>query len=105
MGPQPGTVLLFATLTAVTSGGWAVIAMRWIQGVVSQTLGKSATEIYYAAVRPSERRRLKLAIDTLVERWSDAAVGVALLVALHLLHAPIILIAVGWLLWRRGSSW
>ena len=94
-GLQPGTVLLFATLTAVTTGGWAVIVMRWIQGVVSQTLGKSAAEIYYAAIRPSERRRIKPAIDTLVERWSDAAVGIALIVVLRVLHVPDILIAVG----------
>ncbi len=95
MGLQPGTVLLFATLTAVTSGGWVVIAMRWIQGVTAQTLGKSAAEIYFAAVRPSERRRIKLAIDTLVERWSDAAAGIALIVVLRVLHVPIMFIGVG----------
>ena len=94
-GLQPGTVLLFATLTAVTTGGWAVIAMRWVQGVVSQTLGKSAAEIYYAAIRPSERRRIKPAIDTLVERWSDALVGIALIVMLHIFHVPGVLIAAG----------
>ena len=91
-GLQPGAVLIFATWAAVTTGGWAVVAMRWIQGVVSQTLGKSSTEIYYAAIRPSERRRIKPALDTLVERWSDAIVGVLLVVVLHLLRVPVALI-------------
>ena len=93
-GLQPGAVLLFAAWAALATGGWAVVAMRWIQGVVSQTLGKSSTEIYYAAIRPKERRRIKPAIDTLVERWSDALVGGLLLVVLRLLHAPIAVIAV-----------
>jgi AAA family ATP:ADP antiporter len=93
-GLQPGAVLVFAAFAALTTGGWAIVAMRWIQGVVSQTLGKSSTEIYYAAIRPKERRRIKPAIDTLVERWSDALVGVLLLIALRLLHAPIVVIAV-----------
>ncbi len=73
---------------------WVVIAMRWIQGVLSQTLGKSSNEIYYTAIRPSQRRRIKPAIDTLVERWSDAAVGVLLVVALHALHVPVAAIAI-----------
>ena len=46
--------------------------MRWIQGVLFQTLGKSASEIYYAAIRPDERRRMKPATDTIVERVADA---------------------------------
>lgn len=91
-GLQPGAVLIFATWAAVTTGGWAVVAMRWIQGVVSQTLGKSSTEIYYAAIRPSERRRIKPALDTLIERWSDAIVGILLLVVLHFLRVPVELI-------------
>jgi len=94
-GLQPGAVLVFAAWAAMTTGGWAVVAMRWIQGVVSQTLGKSSTEIYYAAIRPSERRRIKPALDTLVERWSDALVGILLLVVLRLLRIPIAAIVVG----------
>jgi HEAT repeat protein len=62
--------------------------------VLSQTLGKSTNEIYYTAIRPSHRRRIKPAIDTLVERWSDAAVGVLLVVALHVLHVPVATIAI-----------
>lgn len=92
-GLQPTTVLLFASWMAIGSGGWVIIVMRWVQGVVFQTLGKSSSEIYYAAIRPSERRRIKPAIDTLVERWSDAAVGVLLIVALHFFHVPIPVIA------------
>lgn len=88
-GLQPGAVLVFAACAAMTAGGWAVVAMRWIQGVISQTLGKSSTEIYYAAIRPNERRRIKPALDTLVERWSDAVAGILLLVALHLLRVPV----------------
>jgi ATP/ADP translocase/HEAT repeat protein len=88
-GLQPGAVLVFAAWAALTTGGWAIVAMRWIQGVTSQTLGKSSNEIYYAAIRPNERRRIKPALDTLVERWSDAVVGILLLVALRLLHVRI----------------
>ena len=88
-GLQPGTVLVFATWAALTTGGWAVVAMRWLQGVVSLTLGKSSNEIYYAAIRPHERRRIKPALDTLIERWSDAVVGILLLVALKLFHVPV----------------
>ncbi len=94
-GLQPGAVLIFAGWAAMTTGGWAVVAMRWIQGVTSQTLGKSSTEIYYAAIRPNERRRIKPALDTLVERWSDAVVGILLLIVLHLLRVPIAVIIVG----------
>jgi AAA family ATP:ADP antiporter len=93
-GLQPGAVLAFAAWAALTTGGWAVVAMRWIQGVTSQTLGKSSTEIYYAAIHPKERRRIKPAIDTLVERWSDALVGVLLVVVLRLLHVPIAAITI-----------
>jgi ATP/ADP translocase/HEAT repeat protein len=92
-GLQPATVMVFATMTALSTGFWAVVAMRWIQGVVFQTLGKSSSEIYFAAIQPRERRLVKPAIDTLVERWSDAAAGVLLIVALRLLHVPIAVIA------------
>jgi len=92
---QPVTLLGFAVLAAFANGGWAVIALRWVQGVVQQGLGKSSTEIYFGAIRPPDRRRVKPAIDTLVERWSDAAVGVILILALRLLHVPILDIAAG----------
>lgn len=92
-GLQPTTVILFASMTALSMGWWAVVAMRWFQGVVFQTLGKSSSEIYFAAIRPIERRLVKPAIDTLVERWSDAAAGILLLVALQIFHAPIAVIA------------
>ena len=86
---QPGAVIVFAACAAFSSGGWVVVGLRWIQGVVSQTLGKSSTEIYYAAIHPKERRRVKPAIDTLSERWSDALVGILLVVVLHLFHVPV----------------
>jgi AAA family ATP:ADP antiporter len=86
---QPGAVIVFAACAAFTSGGWVVVALRWVQGVVSQTLGKSSAEIYYAAIHPKERRRVKPAIDTLTERWSDALVGVLLVIVLNLLHVPV----------------
>ncbi len=92
-GLQPATVLGLASWAAVAPGMWVVVAMRWIQGVLSQTLGKSTNEIYYTAIRPSQRRRIKPAVDTLVERWSDAAVGVLLVVALHVLRVPVAMIA------------
>jgi ATP/ADP translocase/HEAT repeat protein len=92
-GLQAASVLAFATWMFVGAAGWVVIAMRWVQGVVFQTLGKSTAEIYFAAIRPTERRRIKPAIDTLVERWSDAAVGIGLIVALHAFRVSITSIA------------
>ena len=92
---QPVTLLGFAVLATFANGGWAVVALRWVQGVVQQGLGKSSTEIYFGAIRPQERRRIKPAVDTLVERWSDALVGVLLIVALRVLHVPVGLIALG----------
>jgi AAA family ATP:ADP antiporter len=93
-GLQPAAVVALASWAAIGPGMGVVIAMRWVQGVLSQTLGKSANEIYYTAIQPGQRRRIKPAIDTLVERWSDAAVGVLLVVALHLLHMPVAAIAI-----------
>ena len=80
---QPITAMLFTSWIVVSPIWWVIVAMRWIQGVVFQTLGKSSAEIYYTAIHPRERRRIKPAVDTLVERWSDAAVGVLLIVVLH----------------------
>ena len=94
-GLQPTSILLLSAWVAVSPGWWAIITLRAVQGVVSQSLGKASTEIYYAAIRPNERRLIKPAIDTLVERWSDAVVGVLLIVALHALHVPIQAIAIG----------
>src|SRR4029078_5462571 len=71
-----------------------VVALRWIQGVLSGPLGKSTAEIYYTPIRPSERRRIKPAIDTLVERWSDAAGGLLLILMLHALRVPVPAIAI-----------
>jgi ATP:ADP antiporter, AAA family len=88
-GLQPAAVLLMASWITFGPGLWVVVAMRSLQGVLSQTLGKSTGEIYYTPIRPSERRRIKPAIDTLVERWSDAAVGVLLIVVLHALRVPV----------------
>ncbi|HEV8480077.1 MAG TPA: HEAT repeat domain-containing protein [Candidatus Eisenbacteria bacterium] len=87
-GLQPTSVLLFASWLTFSVGPWAVIAMRWVQGVVFQTLGKSSSEIYYSAIHPRERRFVKPAIDTLVDRWADALVGVMLIVVLRFLRVP-----------------
>lgn len=95
---QPAAVMGFGAYVAATGGWWAVVVMRWIQGVVLQTLGKSTAEIYYMAVRPPERRRIKPAVDTLVERWSDALVGVLLIILLHAMGASVltlILVTIG----------
>jgi len=91
---QPVAVLGFAIWAMAVPSLWVVSIMRWIQGVLSQTLGKSSSEIYYSAIRPNLRRRIKPAMDTLVERWSDALVGVLLAVVLHALHVPVPMIAV-----------
>lgn len=79
---QPIAAMLFTTWITVSPLWWPVVALRWIQGVVFQTLGRSSAEIYYTAVHPRERRRIKTAVDTLVERWSDATVGVLLIIVL-----------------------
>jgi ATP/ADP translocase len=86
---QPATALVFVSGLFLGTGWWMVLALRWIQGVIFQTLGKSSAEIYFTAVRPQERRRIKPAVDTLVDRWSDAAVGVLLLVLLRVLGVGI----------------
>jgi AAA family ATP:ADP antiporter len=93
-GLQPALVMAFSWWVALTTGWWAVVAMRWVQGVVLQGLGKSTAEIYYMAVRPNDRRRIKPAIDTLVERWSDAVVGVVLIVVLNAAGVAIPAIAI-----------
>jgi HEAT repeat protein len=104
-GLQPALVMIFSWWVALSTGWWAVVALRWVQGVVLQGIGKSSAEIYYMAVRPSERRSIKPAIDTLVERWSDAAVGVFLIVvmrlagtALNVIAIATVVIAAGWLI-------
>ena len=91
---QPITAMLFTSWITISPVWWAIVAMRWIQGVVFQTLGKSSAEIYYTAIHPRERRRIKPAIDTLVERWSDAAVGVLLIVVLHTIGVRTAVVAV-----------
>ena len=88
-GLQPTAILALATWASIAPGMWVVIALRWSQGVLSQTVGKSGNEIYYAAIRPNVRRQIKPAIDTLVERWSDAVVGVLLIVTMHALGVHI----------------
>ncbi len=80
---QPITALLFTSWIIISPIWWVIVAMRWVQGVIFGTLGKSSAEIYYTAIHPRERRRIKPAIDTLVERWSDAVVGLLLIVVLH----------------------
>lgn len=77
---QPATVLPLA-LTCIVSPIWSlVLALRWAQGVLFQTLGKSTTEIYFMAVRPPDRRRIKAAVDVIAERGADAFVGLFLAV-------------------------
>jgi ATP:ADP antiporter, AAA family len=93
-GLQPVTIMGFGLWTGFSEATRPVVLMRGAQGVLSQVLGKSSTEIYYMAVRPPERRRIKPAIDTLVERWSDAVVGVLLLVALRVLGVGIPVLAI-----------
>jgi len=93
-GLQPATALLFVSGLFLGAGWWIVLGVRWIQGVVFQTLGRSSAEIYFMAVRPHERRRIKPAVDTLVDRWSDAAVGVLLIVLLRVLGVGATVLAV-----------
>ena len=101
---QPVTAMMFTAWITMNPVWWAIVAMRWIQGVVFQTLGRSSAEIYYTAIHPRERRRIKPAIDMLVDRWSDAAVGVLLIVVLAVMGvrpavvaAITLVLAVAWL--------
>jgi AAA family ATP:ADP antiporter len=80
---QPITAILFVSGIIFSPIWWIIVAMKWGQGVVFQTLGRSLAEIYYTAIHPRERRLIKPAIDTVVDRWSEAAVGVLLIVLLH----------------------
>jgi len=91
---QPITAMLFTSWITVSPVWWAIVAMRWIQGVVFQTIGKSSAEIYYTAIHPRERRRIKPAIDTLVDRWSDAVVGILLIILLHTMGVGTAVVAV-----------
>jgi ATP/ADP translocase/HEAT repeat protein len=84
-GLQPVTAMMFVLGLTLGAGWWIVLGVRWLQGVVFQTLGKSSAEIYFMAVHPHERRRIKPAVDTLVDRWSDAAVGILLIVLLRVM--------------------
>ena len=92
-GLQPLTAVSFGLVTGLSAGWFAVVGLRWLQGMVFQGLGKSSNEIYYMALRPFERRIIKPAVDTLVERWADALVGVMLVVVLHLFRVPVGIIA------------
>lgn len=80
---QTMSVLAFSLLSLAAPAWGVVLALRWVQGVTFQTLGKSVAEIYYMAVRPPERRRVKPAIDVIAERSADAVVGLLLVVLLH----------------------
>jgi AAA family ATP:ADP antiporter len=81
--PQPLSVFVLATWIVFSPIFGIIFALRWVQGVLFQTLGKSSFELYFMAVRPSDRAKIKPALDTLVERVADAAAGIALLLVLH----------------------
>lgn len=85
---QPATVLAFSGWMLISSGWTIVLVLRWIQGVIFQAVGKSGAEIYYMPIHPVERRRVKPAVDLLVERGADALVGVVLVVLLHVVGVP-----------------
>jgi len=91
---QPISIMALGAWASLSLRVRPMVFLRGAQGVLSQVLGKPSTEIYYMAVRPPERRVIKPAIDTLVERWSDAIVGVLLLVALRTLGVGIPTLAV-----------
>lgn len=93
-GLQPITAIMLLSSLVLGAGWWLILGARWIQGVVFQTLGKSSSEIYFMAVRRHERRRIKPAVDTLVERWSDAAVGLLLILLLRVMGVGATVVAV-----------
>lgn len=106
---QPATVLAFSGWMLMSSSWTIVLVLRWIQGVIFQAVGKSGAEIYYMPIHPVERRRVKPAVDLLVERGADALVGVVLVVLLHVVGVPFkflaaltAVIAVVWILVQFG---
>jgi len=80
---QPVSVLAFSLMSLLAPAWGMILALRWAQGVVFQSIGKAATEIYAMAVRPPDRRRVKAAIDVVTERGADALVGILLVVLVH----------------------
>jgi AAA family ATP:ADP antiporter len=92
-GLQPVSMLLFG-VGLIVAPLWPVAqAMRWVQGIVFQTVGKASSEIYFMAIRPPERRQIKPMIDVVVERVADALAGILLLVTIRLLGADVRVIA------------
>lgn len=81
--PQPLSVVVLATWVMFSPIFGIIFALRWVQGVLFQTLGKSSFELYFMAVRPADRAKIKPALDTLVERVADAGAGIVLLLVLH----------------------
>jgi ATP/ADP translocase/HEAT repeat protein len=103
--PQPVSVLVFATWIVFSPIFGVIVALRYVQGVLFQTLGKSAFELYFMAVRPHERQKVKPALDTLVERLADAAAGIALIAVLHAIGVDMrvvagltVLVSLAWLI-------
>ncbi|MEP7028363.1 MAG: Npt1/Npt2 family nucleotide transporter, partial [Candidatus Eisenbacteria bacterium] len=83
--PQPLAIFAFATWIIFSPIFGVIFALRWIQGVMFQTVGKSSFELYFMAVSPAERQKIKPALDAVVERLADAVVGITLLIILHTL--------------------
>jgi ATP/ADP translocase/CRP-like cAMP-binding protein len=92
-GLQPASMVLFGA-GLIVAPIWPVAqAMRWVQGIVFQTLGKASSEIYFMAIRPPERRQIKPLIDVVVERGSDALAGLLLLAVFAVLGVDVRIIA------------
>ncbi len=83
-GLQPALMLVFGAGLFVAPVWIVAQAMRWVQGIVYQTLGKSSSEIYFMAIRPPERRQVKPTLDVVVERGADAVAGGLLLLTFAL---------------------
>ena len=92
-GLQPVSMLAFGVGLLIAPLWPVAQAMRWVQGIVFQTVGKASTEIYFMAIRPPERRQVKPMIDVVVERVSDALAGILLLVTIRLLGADVHVVA------------
>ena len=92
-GLQPLTMLAFGGALIMAPIWPVALAMRWVQGIFFQTIGKSTSEIYFLAVRPPERRQIKPALDVIVERGADALAGVLLLLVFRALGVDARIIA------------
>ncbi|MGH7724035.1 MAG: Npt1/Npt2 family nucleotide transporter, partial [Candidatus Eiseniibacteriota bacterium] len=91
---QPASMFVFGVGLLLVPIWPIALAMRWAQGILFQTFGKPASEIYFLALRPPERRQVKPVLDVLVERGADALAGLLLVVTLRAMGVDVRIVGV-----------